>query len=109
MDLNGDNYYNLLRSSHLKDDWSWIDISPDTTTPDNTTNSTNNTDPTNSTDSTSETGGTKGYQVVLKPLYFIDFMTGFLVGANITGTGDELTVCKDTLTGEIIGSGLEIT
>lgn len=74
----------------LRQDWAWIDIGQDE-------NDTQNSNSSNSTDNLLNVGIT-GWQVIKKPLHTIEFLTGFIVGTNLTGNGKEMKVCGSTFT-----------
>lgn len=75
----------------------------------NTTNSTkipvNNT--TNSTnDALIPDNQISGFGIIKRPMNFINFVTGLLVGSNLTGTDESLNVCHSTLNNDVINNAI---
>lgn len=54
------------------------------------------------------TSAPKGWKILLRPQYMVEYATGFLVGANITGSEEDLTVCSDTLSNNVVYSIMEV-
>lgn len=82
------------------------------TTSNSTSNSTNNgtvdcTDPTQCAASNPAPVSTpNGVKVLLNPLNSVQFITGLLVGAQLTGSNETLSVCSNTLSEGIVNNAI---
>jgi len=101
IDLEGDDFFSLRREVKLKqiDTDAVIDQIPDIENP-------------LSGDVIGDifgtTGSPNGLRVILSPLNFVEFVTGFSVGTNLTGNTDALTVCSNTISNDFVSNGIVI-